>query len=515
MKKKIVMIASILTIPMSIIPSDDQPIFGKTFYNPRSQGSYTSRSAVGFVDLINRYDRCNFYTSWGITGEFAQTFDTRGLGIWLFFNGDSAMFFGNAANPGVDVFGQNFLLNNDFEGIVATEPKVTNILADFEWYLSFNQWFPNWYFRLHTPMCESTWNMELKQNVEAVGSVIPANSLGNPADAPAPFDTIISAWNGNATFFDVKKPLEFAKISLDLPDDDEEILSDRTKQAFADVEMALGYNIILDECSHFGLNVRAIIPTGNRPTGRFLFEPIVGNCHLFEFGFGIDGHLELWNNGDNQLLSAYLIGNVYHMFSSKQRRSFDLSINGPGSRYLLFKRFESGAYAGEIVRGPNILTLGCKVHNDVHVDASFMLHYRYCGLTLEAGYNVWARTKDKITDIELIPQNTYGIAGTSGTGVNSNKTASKTTISGLNADLLDDTIIYLANKDINVNSAAHPNVFAHGFFGYAGYTFDEFMGQDYTRYEPFIGIGSQVEFSGRQARALKMWHVWAKCGFIL
>lgn len=506
----------IVTLALAIstffyLNASDLPIFGKTFYNPRSQGSNTARSSVGFVDLINRVDRYKFYMSWGMTGEYAQTFDSRHLGTWLFFNDDSAMLFGQAANPGVDVFGQNFLLNNDFEGIVADNPRVTDVLADFEWFIGFDTWIPNLYLKLHAPVCRSDWNMELNQNVEAFGSVIPANSLGNPTDSPAPFNDIISAWNGNGIFFDVKRPLEFARISNDPSDE----FNNHIKEAFADVEMALGYNVILDECSHLGFNLRAIIPTGNRPSGVFLFEPIVGNGHLFEFGFGFDGHLELWNCGDDQVLNAYFIGNLYHMFKSKQRRSFDLTANGPGSRYLLFKRFENNLYAGEIVRGPNILTLSCKVSNDIHVDASFMLDYKYRGLTVEAGYNVWARTKDKISDIQQIPDNTYGIAGLSGTGVNSNLTASKTTISGLNADMLDSTVVYVSNQDINVNSAVHPNAFAHSFFGYIGYTFEDFFGMDYKKNEPFLGLGTQIEFSGRQARALKMWHIWAKCGFIL
>jgi hypothetical protein len=275
-----------------------------------------------------------------------------------------------------------------------------------------------------------------------------------------------------------------------------------------DVEVALGYTYIQDECNYISLNARGIFPTSNRPEAIFLFEPCTGNFHHYEVGFGILAGSKLWYCDNNKTLHGFVNANLYHVCKTKQKRTFDLLDNGPGSRYLLFKKFDStGHYAGEIVRGPNILTLDINTHNMVHGDAVFMLDYNQRGFNWNIGYNIWGRTRDEITLNQTIPEATYGIAGLTGTNPleGRNKTASKTTISGANAtaDLIN---VYLTTDDIDIRSAAHPGCFTHGIFTHVGYVWDCFA------LAPFIGIGTEVEFSGSGNDAFRMWHVWGKLG---
>src|SRR3990172_13239088 len=50
-----------------------------------------------------------------------------------------------------------------------------------------------------------------------------------------------------------------------------------TKVRLADIRCALGWNFLLKDDYHLGVDLQCAFPTGNRPKGEFLFEPIDGN----------------------------------------------------------------------------------------------------------------------------------------------------------------------------------------------------------------------------------------------
>ncbi len=488
-----------LFIPIYLVAdnqfNDNRDVFGRTFFHGRSIGSNKARESAGVGYLITwGYDDCSNGVLWS-TAEYSKSFNKHDIGKYLFFNNTDTMQTGTAAGPGIDIFGQNFLVNDNFNSGITARPSVQNELIDINGFYGFDIGCYTFYLAAHLPYARTQWSIDFKETVSTSGTAILANELGNPTDTPAPFNSMITAWDGQATFFDVKQPLQFARVD-----------GKRKKSSFADFECALGCIFLNDECNYFSVNVRTIIPTGNRPNGVFFFEPIVGNGHYFEVGAGILGNFLLWENGCDEFLTGFINGNIYTMLKSRQMRTFDLKNNGIGSRYLLFKRFNAGAYAGEIVRGPNILTLPIKTKNRAHGDLVFMLEYLRCNFILDAGYNLWGRTRDHIDVIGQIPANTFGIAGLSGTaGAGTNTTASLTQIDGTNASILDASPVFISNSDLNFESAAHPGAFSHGFFVHIGYLWDWCWSQ------PFVGLGGGIEFSGTN-RSFKMGHVWAKVG---
>ncbi len=257
-----------------------------------------------------------------------------------------------------------------------------------------------------------------------------------------------------------------------------------------------------------------IAPTGTRPDGEFVFEPIVGNGRHVEVGGGASGHFELWNNGCDQSFMVYFQGFALHMFRSKQVRTFDLKNNGIGSRYLLIKRFNpsDGVYANEVLFGPNVLSRRCRVTNDIHGEGAFMFDYQHCGFTFDVGYNIWGRTRDKVTLAEGIPASTFGIQGNTDTSMpfvvdNTNNTASQTRITGQNSDTIDIPPVFIRTDDLDIESASHPGAISHAVFTHLAFTWEN------CDYLPYVGIGGEVEFSGRNNRALDQWGVWIKGGF--
>ncbi len=479
--------------------------FGKTFFNPRSPTLNKAQESSGVARFMWPSQDCTLNGFASVASEFAISFNKNAVGQYIFFNGSSTMKTGTAAGPGVDIFGENFLLNDNFTDAITANPQVKTEVIDFSFYAELNSILDGLYVLAHVPICWAHWSVDLTETVSFVGTTIGAQQLGNLTAQPAPFNSLIDAWNGQAIFGDIKEPMKFARV-------------DGVQKKFkgGDVEVALGYTFIKDDCNYVSLNARGIIPTSNRPDGVYLFEPCTGNFHHYEVGFGILAGSELWYCDNSKTLHGFINANLYHPCSTNQRRTFDLIDNGPGSRYLLFKRFDStGRYAGEIVRGPNILTLDIKTHNMVHGDAVFMLDYNQGGFNWNIGYNIWGRTKDQITLKQTIPDATFGIAGLTGTNplAGRDRTASQTTISGANASQFDGGIsgtflnnVYLTTDDIDINSASHPGCFTHGIFTYLGYVWDCYA------LAPFVGLGTEVEFSGSGNDALRMWHVWGKFG---
>jgi len=189
----------------------------------------------------------------------------------------------------------------------------------------------------------------------------------------------------------------------------------QTKTAFADVQMALGWNFWCNEDYHIGLNLRTAAPAGNCPEACYLFEPIVGNGKHWEFGGGFTSHWTFWRSEDEDRSCAfYLDANVTHLFKSKQCRTFDLCCK-PLSRYMLAAKFKvpvsDDLYAGP-TDGPylkpvkqfagvyspvaNLTTIPVDVSVGVQGDLAFMLQYVHENWSFDLGYNFWGKGCEKI-----------------------------------------------------------------------------------------------------------------------
>jgi hypothetical protein len=507
-----VLLGAIIVLSNSMSYAVD--IQGKSFFSQRSQGVNWARWMAGQAHHLYLPDTECINGTLTIIPEYTQTFRSKKIAEYLFFNGTDTMTFGPAKtladgtpNPDpnaakTDIFARNFFLNDDFQGTVVARPKVENFILDLNFYLGLDEWVQGLYLRVDVPINWTRWDLRLNETITTTGTTIAAGILGNGAAAPSPLKSIIEAWKGETvggiTFPALKDPMKFARVN-----------GRHSKTSVADITFILGYNFWLTECSHFGLNFVVVAPTGTRPKGEFFFEPVVGNGKHVAVGGGVSGHYEFWNNGCEQTFGVYLEGSVYHLFRAKQHRTFDLTKNGIGSRYLLFKKF-SGVTPlvslNEVVFGPNVTTVECKVKNDVQGDAALMFDYQNCGFTFDIGYNIWGRTKDKITITGEIPVNTFGVQGQTPSA--STATQSLTTINGTFAPAFPPgDSVTVTTDDLNPESAEHPGAVSHKIFAHFGYTWET------CEYLPFLGIGGEVEFDGKDGRALNQWGIWIVGGF--
>ena len=523
--KKIIFI--LLIIPFLLVADDDgfnQPLHGKTFLAPRSESVNAARELVLWHRYINQYCQ-DFYGAWSITPEYQQSFRPERIAEYFWANDNLTITGSQVTNRDnqTQILADYFGLSPLFQSTVRMEPKIQTGLIDFDVYLGYE----DFYIRAHVPYVWTRWNFELHETVAP--EVIPLTPYPalymDFASIPAPAQTFKQAIAGGLTWGQVTQGLQFGKID-----------GPRRTSGFAEAQIALGWNFANSPIGHAGFNLRGSIPAGTRSQAIYLFEPILGNGHHPELGMGFTGHLVLWEKDGDQTVSIFADANLTHLFASRQRRSFDLinpadpgniNFQGFGTRYILAKQFgAAGNYTGVTLPAINVTTLECDVSVAIQIDAVIMASYEYQNYTIDAGYNVWFRSRERISNRQSIPNNTYALKGIQNVALDpvtlSNATQSTATIFGnsfANQALVANPAppVFFNDNQIDESSAEATRGFTHKIFGDFGYSWhDCFNGM-----EPFLGIGAEFEFEGLNPRheikanknSISQWGVWIKGGF--
>lgn len=527
----------LLAATCAFIRANDEnlPLMGKTYLAPRSQSTNAALELAGFHRYINLYTPpvCNpcdsFFTAgygaFAITPVYTHSFRPRRLAEY-FFGTDELVISGSQV-PGRDnskqILADYFGLSPFYQSTVRIVPEIRTLFVDFNLYWGWS----DYYIRIHAPYVNTKWDFQLYElpvSDPDISPLFPPLYMAHDAIV-APAHSFKQALAGNITYGDVKEGIQFGKVC-----------GPRSASALSDVQIALGWNFINRPIGHCGFNIRGSIPTGTRPHGEFLFEPTVGNGHHWELGLGFTGHLILWEKENEHVIGIFSDVNITHLFSARQRRSFDLlppflncpkieNFRGVASRYMLMKEFDaSGNYTGITIPVINRTTLECKVRNDVEFDIVLMASYMNNNIGVDFGYNAWIRTREKIELLQAFPANTFGLKGIQNvatpTGL-SNATQNTATIFG--NDYADQALVadpnppvFISPDRIDIGSAATPFSFTHKFFGHVNYSWD-----CYPTIEPFLGIGGEVEFEGLHPHdeaepnkiAISQWGVWLKGGF--
>lgn len=401
------------------------------YFSPRSQSVDLARQLVGVTDIIDELtcsDKC-----WpgfvGATLEFEKSFRSPDITRRLFgpsLNGScqSINISGSAvANRGDnDWLADYFGLSPQFQSVINFNPRVTSFIGDIQGYVRLDQWLCGLYFYIHAPIASTKWNLHVCEDV------INGSGVGYPEGYFAPagiaqanllssFSEFVSGQAAptlsgtdalGAPFTETFQTLQYARWAVDPCDS-------LTKTGLADLRMWLGYDWLNCERYSFGIGAVLAAPTGNKPHARYLFEPIVGNGHHWEFGALIKGDFVLWRDcDDTHNLTLFTQANITHLFKSKQKRTFDLQ-NKPLSRYMLAEQLTTNSspflygnllgvdtlsdfkFAGVFAPVANLSTLCVDVSTNVQIDWATMLTYSRCNFTFDLGYELWYRGQEKIS----------------------------------------------------------------------------------------------------------------------
>ena len=393
----------------------------------RSQATASYRDLMGWTDKVNLWDMENLYIVGAATFEATRSFDADALTHCLFgaltpsptSSDELIINVSGSQVPGrgaTDWLADYFGLSTTYQSTLFFKPRVSNLIIDFSLYVGLDEWVNGLYFRVHAPVVATRWDLNFHEEIHntlplqgypagyfSAAAVSSGSLTGSVADFLSDRDVPTIA---GITF----EPLDFAQF--------EQVR--QTKTALAEIQMALGYNFLLCPCYHLGLNFRVYAPTGNRPEGIFVFEPIAGNGKHWEVGLGYTGHYTFWESEDEEsTFGLYSDGNFTHQCRATQTRTFDLK-GKPNSRYMLAERLGAPANPPNLFSNPlpataagstvpsaqfngvytsvaNLTTFPVHVSSALQVDITALFDYTACGLSIDLGYNLWARTCEKIT----------------------------------------------------------------------------------------------------------------------
>jgi len=456
------------------------------YFNIRSQSANLALEMVGQEGYINRYDSEGNYTVFSITPAFQQSFRSGDLACCLF--GEDLVKCGDCSQitiSGSQVSGTRgsrdwladyFGLPTDFKSTIKFSPRIRNVLVDANFYMGLDDWKEGMYFRMHIPFVHTRWELNYCETVCAKGTnnhLFGYFSGNNPPSGDPNFCSENGIGNlrsellcSAADFFSNSKApnlsntLRFGPISneddqgdlcggaingLDTIQYTDSIVfeplnyarwagcecSPLTKNGVADWRFTLGYNAYQSEKFHVGFGITGAAPTGNRPHGEYLFEPVIGNGNHWELGGQFTSHYRFWQSEDEEKhFTAYLDANITHLFKARQTRSFDLK-NRPNSRYMLAMQLgepcnlynailqrcipdgqsgEDPGY-GTLTSGlteavaqfahvyapvANLTTVDVNVNIGAQIDLALMFNYTSRNWSFDLGYNLWARTCERI-----------------------------------------------------------------------------------------------------------------------
>ena len=542
----------------------------RTTFIPRSQGSNMARHIAGWKEYLPGCDG-RVWGNLSLALEYNRSFRNERIAQYLF--GSTQLKFSGSQVPDRapdEILADYFGLPTTFQGRIAFKPEIDNIILDVNYELGLDTWCPGLYFKVNAPIVITRWDLGVHCNeVNNLGPqdapVLPpcymagrepdieengTQTVGKPIIVPA-VTSIRRALSGNVIFGDMDQNLMFGAFPCGRVQ----------RTGVANIDLILGLNFLMNECSHAGIYLLTLIPTGNVPDGKIIFEPMIGNGRLWELGPGISAHVDLLRRGYHSM-GIWFEGALTHQFPIFQVRSFDLIDRGPLSRYILLKEFGKGTQArfkDSLINAIDFSTRAVRVGGSVRLDAAVKLAYYYDRWGFDVGYNIYARSKERLRiENSLHPSDLnnreFGIKGTEGvcyqvvnrnTGRlipprpgenrdlkstqyfatifagapvdnpvpvelrNENREAI-TWNSPLTGDLIQavqsDPPIKLTAANLDVISGAVPHQLTHKFFVHFDYTAME------SCWEPQFGFGAEAEFDGRSEilSGLNQWGVWFK-----
>jgi len=282
------------------------------------------------------------------------------------------------------------------------------------------------------------------------------------------------------------------------------IVDCKEKWGLADIEAKIGLLFINKETHRFNGYAGILIPTGNKPKGKVVFEEIIGNNKHFGIMVGDNIGFSYLTKHDFAL-SVEFDGNYTYLFKNHQVRSFD-PVDKSFGRYLSV--YSSRAQAALALAdglndsgnsGINFFTGTVAVRPRGSADINIACIAEKSGYATECGWNIYARQEEKVCLQQKFPTE-ISVKELFGDG-RSNPTR------GINTIVRNEDGAYpagyspLTSQDLNMNSASHPAFVSNTFYASLGYKDD--CG--------FINTGGSYEHNASNS-SLNRWLVWAKAG---
>lgn len=411
----------------------------KNFYLPHSflSGSATDLLQQKYLmnpiyDHVDRFLQISFMVQY--QQGVCQKSSRNNLGSMAFWSGTNTMTFGNnngKADFDIYQFGLGDIkVNKDgVAGTVTLNPVVSQVGADFLIYYMREKDRPGFYFKIHAPVSSMTiepnWqevHFENISNTDAFHQITERSDPHDPASSTeiTYYDwrypsiktersgSVGGYWSGatldcNRLDGNVLKPIRLHSGRL--------IIGKETVTKFAEFALSLGYNWIMEEKGFFGTAIKCSYPTGNLAAADFILEPIVGRSGLLGIGLETTGRYRIWENSRSEhSLDIWMNGEILHLISIRKpnMRSFDLKLNGKGSKYMLVQNYgaEYRPTFGDVnislqpqIIHPAVNITTLPVLSSIDVEGAFAVlfdYYHYKGMNFAVGAEIWGRSAEHL-----------------------------------------------------------------------------------------------------------------------
>jgi hypothetical protein len=303
----------------------------------------------------------------------------------------------------------------------------------------------------------------------------------------------------------------------------------RAVTRLADIEFKLGYDDwVTDESSHLELYIGAIIPTGNKMKGHYVFEPIAGRGKYAGIMLGSSFGKKLWTDFSQEVTVSYEMANhTEYLFKGNQIRSFDL-VDKQWSRYIEMYVNVDQAIEAEAITPPtpisnnlatpgiNILTQKVSVTPGFSCDINGAFIATRKQLQAEFGYNLFFRRAECVK--LACPWATGpAIKYTSGLGetnpirdITGNKYFEQIVLNESGDTLIPVALSnfeqsLIMQEDIDIESASTPAVLSHTVYGAFGCHLDD------MEHPVLANLGGSYTFAQNNA-VIHKWMLWIKGG---
>ena len=179
----------------------------------------------------------------------------------------------------------------------------------------------------------------------------------------------------------------------------------------ADLNLQLGYKMVCKDDRHADVYLRGIVPTGNKSTGEYLFEPLVGNNNHYGLGLGLDADMTLWHEADKGRLSLQGSAAYTYLFESTETRM--PGINRRRDDSFKYNQYGLIGKPGDVSVAPatNVLTQDFRVRPGSQLELMTGLSFHsQGGVSVNVGYNmnwreaegVYRKANDVFTDVYAV-----------------------------------------------------------------------------------------------------------------
>lgn len=150
--------------------------------------------------------------------------------------------------------------------------------------------------------------------------------------------------------------------------------------------------------AHGSVFAKVILPTSQKPTNEFMFEPQLGNGGHLGLGFG--GRLVLSTEVEQLAARVGLLAEAdyTHLFANHQMRTFDMEPYGVFSRYLMMKSATPNTEPW--FPGVNMLSKKCEISPHGTATLGFHGFFKKNKLYAAVGYNLHHRQQESIDIVD-------------------------------------------------------------------------------------------------------------------